>query len=126
MADPTVLSVTQILGPFEAVSAGAADFTLAAGTITDGDVFACTGREILIVHNSGLGAATITIKSESDDRGRTGDIASYSLAAGDYSVFGVGLTTARGWKNASGKIRITVSSADLLVAVLRLPSGVGA
>jgi len=52
MADPTPITVQQMLAPFAAVGAGTADFTFAAGTITDGDNFVCTGREILLVKNT--------------------------------------------------------------------------
>lgn len=119
---PTALTVQNILAPFAAVAAGAADFTFAAGTITDGDTFTCTGREILVVFNNDAGATTLTITSVDDEKGRSEDIV-YSLAAGDYAAFGVGLTNAAGWQSSSKTIRITVSDADLRVAVLRLPAG---
>lgn len=124
MADPTAITVQTIKGPFEAVTAGSVDFTFAAGTVTDGDTFACTGREILIVKNTEVADAKyITITSVDDEKGRSEDITTYSLAAGDYAVFGVGLTNAKGWKSTAGKIRITVEAATVKVAVLRLPAG---
>lgn len=122
MAAPTVLTVQQMLGPFDAYGALAAHFTFAAGTITDGDTFQCTGREILLVKN-GTGTNTITITSIADEKGRTKDITTYSLAAGLFAAFGIGLTNAQGWKAAAGTVRITVSSAEVTVAVLRLPAG---
>jgi len=123
MADPTVITVQTIKGPFEAISANGADYTMAAGTITDGDTFVCTGREILLCRNINVGAQTITITSIADETNRTEDIATYSIGASEYAGFGVGLTNAKGWKSTAGTIRITVSSADVLVAVLRLPAG---
>ena len=125
MADPTVITVqAKPVGPFTAITAGSADFTFAAGTVTDGDTFVCTGRELLIVFNSSLATPrTITITSVDDETNRAGDISAYSMAAGDYAVFGVGLTNARGWMFTAKTIRITVSNAELKVAVLRLPAG---
>lgn len=124
MADPTAITVQTIKGPFEAITAGGADFTFAAGTITDGDTFVCTGREILIVTNTEVAdAKTVTITSVDDEKGRSEDITAYSLAAGDFAVFGVGLTNSKGWKSTAGKVRITVSAATVKVAVLRLPAG---
>ena len=124
MAAPTVITVQTIKGPFEAIIAGLADFTFAAGTLTDGDTFVCTGREILIVNNTeAVDAKTITITSVDDEKGRSEDIATYSLAAGDFAAFGVGLTNAKGWKSTAGTIRITVSAITVKVAVLRLPAG---
>ncbi|MCZ2155740.1 MAG: hypothetical protein LC114_17885 [Bryobacterales bacterium] len=124
MADPTAITVQTIKGPFEAVTAGSVDFTFAAGTVTDGDTFVCTGRELLLVTNTEVAdAKTITITSVDDEKGRSEDITTYSLAAGDFAVFGVGLTNAKGWKSTAGTIRITVSAATVKVAVLRLPAG---
>jgi len=124
MAAPTVIVPQTILAPFAAVGVGAADFTFAAGTLTDGDTFVCTGREILLVTNTEVAdAKTITITSVDDEKGRSEDITTYSLAAGDFAVFGVGLTNDIGWKSSAGTIRITVSAASVKVAVLRLPAG---
>ena len=123
MADPTAITIQNVLAPFAAVGAGAADFTFAAGTITDGDTFVCTGRELLLVNNTDAGATTITITSVADETNRTEDITAYSLAAGDFAVFGVGLTNSKGWMSVGRLIRITVSDANLKVAVLRLPAG---
>jgi hypothetical protein len=124
MAAPTAITVQQVKGPFEAITAGGADFTFAAGTITDGDTFVCTGRELLLVTNTEVtDPKTITITSVDDEKGRSEDIATYSLAAGDFAVFGVGLTNSKGWKSTAGTIRITVSAATVKVAVLRLPAG---
>jgi len=123
MADPTVITVQNILAPFAAVGAGAADFTFAAGTPTDGDTFVCTGREILIVNNTDVATKYITVVSVDDETNRSENITTYSLAAGDFAVFGVGLTNSKGWKSSAGTIRITVEDADVKVAVLRLPAG---
>jgi len=68
MAAPTAITVQQMLAPFAAVGAGAADFTVAASTITDGDTFVCTGRELLFVQNTDAGATTITITSVVDEK----------------------------------------------------------
>lgn len=123
MADPTVITVQTIKGPFEAIAANGADYTMAAGTVTDGDTFVCTGREILLCRNINVAAKTITITSIADETNRTEDITTYSIGASEYAVFGVGLTNAKGWKATAGTIRITVEHADVLVAVLRLPAG---
>lgn len=122
MAPPTVLAIQTIKAPFATITANGADFTFAAGTITDGDTFACTGRELLLVKN-GTGTNTITITSVANAKGRSGDIATYSLSAGEFAVFGVGLTNSPGWKSTAGTIRITVSSVEVTVAVLKLPDG---
>jgi hypothetical protein len=83
----------------------------------------CTGKELLLVHNNDVAAKTITIVSVDDENNRAENITTYSLAAQDYAVFGVGLTNSKGWKSSAGTIRITVEDADIRVAVLRLPTG---
>jgi hypothetical protein len=117
------LAVQTIKGPFEAIAANGADFTFAAGS-TGTDTFVCTGREILLALNSDpTNPYTVTITSVDDEKGRSEDIAAYSLAAGEYAAFGVGLTNAQGWKNSSGLITIDVENAAVKWAVLRLPAG---
>ncbi len=123
MARAAVTPVT-VIAPFAAVAAGAADFTFQAANATDKEYFVCTGRELLIAYNSdGASAYTVTITSVDDEKGRSEDITTYSLAAGDYAVFGVGLTNAKGWKQTSGQIYIEASNAAVKFAVLRLPAG---
>jgi hypothetical protein len=123
MAAPTAITVQQMLAPFAAVGAGAADFTVAASTLTDGDTFVCTGRELLFVQNTDAGATTITITSVVDEKNRTGDITTYSVGIAEFACFSIGLTNAQGWKSSTGTVRITCSDVDLKVAVLRLPAG---
>ena len=125
MADATAITVQEITEPFEAVTAGSADYTMTACDNTNGNTFVCTGREVLLVYNPSGGALTLTITSTNDETGRTEDITTYSVGAGEFAVFGVGLTNVKGWKNTSGLITITGSTADLDVAVLRIPAGFG-
>jgi len=118
------IAVQTIKGPFEAITAGVADFVWTAGAVSPGDTFVCTGREILMFWNPAGGSTyTVTVTSQVDEKGRTGDITTYSMAAGDFVALGVGLTNAQGWKAATGLITMMVSNAAVLVAVLRLPSG---
>lgn len=123
MPDPTAITVQTIKAPFAAISANGADYTYAAGTVTDGDTFVCTGREILLVKNDNVAAKYITIVSVDDETNRSENITQYSIGAGEFAVFGVGLTNSKGWKSTAGTIRITVEHADVKVAVLRLPAG---
>lgn len=122
MADPTVIVVQELKGPFAAIAANGANITFAACTVTDGDVFTCTGREILVFKNT-TGTNTVTITSVDNDKGRAEDITSYELEAGEVAMFGVGLTNAKGWQSAAKTIRITSSAAELTVAAVRLPAG---
>lgn len=118
----TALTVQSIKSPFATIAAGDADFTFAAGDANDGNSFPCTGSEILIAYNSDdTNPYTVTISSVDDEKGRSEDITDYSLAAGDYAIFGVGLTNSKGWQQSDGTINLAVENAAVLVAVLRLP-----
>jgi hypothetical protein len=120
----TAIVVQQLLSPFPAtpLTVSTADITFTALTVTEGDVFTCTGREVILIKN-GTGTNTLTISSADDDKGRAEDITDYSIAAGLFAVFPQGLTNSKGWKNSSGQIKLTPSSAELTCAVVRLPSG---
>jgi hypothetical protein len=118
------ITIQTIKAPFAAITAGSADVTWTAGS-TDGDTIACNGRDILLVYNSSADTVyTCTVTSVANAKGRTGDIASYSLAAGDFAAFGVGLTLSPGWRNSStGLIALDVENAAVKWMVLRLPTG---
>ena len=119
----TVITVQQLLSPFPVtpLTANSADIVFTALTVTEGDEFTCTGREVILIKN-GTGTNTLTISSADDEKGRAEDITSYSLADGDFAMFSQGLTNSQGWKTA-GKIKLTPSSAEITCAVLRLPTG---
>lgn len=81
-------------------------------------------KTIIFVKNAhAADAKTVTFTSVADSPfGRTGDVAAYSLAAGEIAVFGP--FKASGWSHGSGPtggIWIDGSSADIQVAVVTLP-----
>ena len=119
-----LIAATTMKGPFETIIAGGLTFAFTAGN-TGGDTFAVTGRELLLIQNTGVGARTFTIASVVDSFGRTGDITAYSLAAGEFAHFTGGMIAGSlGWKNSQGVITITPSHAEVKWAVLKLPAGV--
>ena len=118
----TALTVQVAKLPFAVISAGNLDFTLAAGDAANGNKFACTGKEILIAYNSdGVNPYTITINSVADEKGRSGSITAYSLAAGDYIIWTGGLTNSKGWRQTDGTITLSVENAAITLAAIRLP-----
>lgn len=82
------------------------------------DTFVSTGRELLIFRNDDAGAQSVTITSETDPQGRTGDT-TLSMAAGTYAVSQ--LFPRVGWAASNGLISIVCTVATIYVAVLRLP-----
>ncbi|KKK74211.1 hypothetical protein LCGC14_2886020, partial [marine sediment metagenome] len=97
-------------------------FTTAAAVLTsttEWDTFAATGKELLIVRfNENVGSGTFALDTVPDEYGRTNNISNYVLAASEFAVFA--FTNATGWKNATGSIRITASSASIQYAVIQL------
>lgn len=118
----TALTVQTAKTPFASISANGADFTFAACDVGNGNHFASTGHELLLVQNSdGSNPYTVTITSVADDKGRTGHITNYSLAAGEFAAFTCGMTDESGWRQENGTILVSGSNAAIKLAVLKLP-----
>lgn len=119
------LTVQTIKGGYPSlpVTANAADivWTAAGADFADGAAFDHTGREIILVRNDNVGAQTLTIDSVADEKGRTGDITTYSVGAGEYAAFGP--FPVAGWRQSDGDMNIVASAADVYLAIIRLPAG---
>lgn len=102
-----------------AVNAADITWTPAGASFVDGAGFPHTGRELLLVRNSNVGAQTVEISSVADEKNRKGDITAYSLAAGEYAAFQFPVA---GWRQADGQLYFEASAPDVNFAVLRLPA----
>jgi hypothetical protein len=118
----TALAIQSPPGSYPTLPIGAtdADFTFAAADTSNGNSFVSTGRELLLVNNSGGSAYTVTITSVADSIQRTGDITTYSIGAGLFSWFGP--FQQAGWKQSDGTIYVDASNTAITFAVCRLPS----
>jgi len=118
----TALPIITPLGSYPTlpITATGADFVFTAGDNVNGNSFVSTGREAVIVQNTGAGAGTVTFTSVADGINRTGDIATYSVGIGLFSFFGPFAKS--GWSNMSGLVTLTCSAATMKFAVIRLPS----
>lgn len=115
---PTSITAQTPLGPYPgAVSAGQLALTFTAADNVNGNSFALTGHEILIVDNTDVGAQTVTITSVADSRGRTQDVTAYSMAAGTFAAFSFRGGT-EGWKQSDGTVHITASAAAVKFAII--------
>lgn len=116
------LTPKQALGPYPALPVTALSATLTfTGNATAGDGvrFPLTGgTQLLLVRNDDSNAATVTIESVADGRGRTGDITTYALAAGAQAVFGP--FAADGWRQSTGELHAKGSHADVKFAVVNV------
>jgi hypothetical protein len=105
--------------PVLPLGAGSAQLTGQAADAVNFNSTPCTGREMVIVHNTDVGAQTVTFHSVADAFNRTGDITAYSIPAGKKAVFGPFRPSE--WRQADGNLYIDASSANVLIDVVTLP-----
>lgn len=118
MTAPTALTVQPVPGPYVVSPAALAlALTFAACDATNGNSFAATGKEELLLHNTDSSAATVTISSVPDALGRSSDIAAYSIPAAGFAMYS--FSQLPGWQQVDGTIKFTASSALVFAAVLR-------
>lgn len=108
--------LTPITAP-EAYDLAGAALTFTDGDLANGNRFLATGRELLLVYNSGASPYTVTVQSKAVNN-REGDAAA-TLAAGAYRIFQMFPT--EGWKQDDGYVWVDVQNAALKLAVLKLP-----
>jgi hypothetical protein len=117
----TALTPVVPKGPYPGtVAALGLDFAFVAGDNAAGNVFAFTGRELILVQNTnGGGAGTFTLTSVNDPNGRKGDITAYSVGANLFSMFWVGNLI--GWDQGGNTFYIDCSAATMKFAIIRIP-----
>lgn len=114
--DLTALRALGALGSL--YTANAADLpTYEADPVIQNQV-AHSGKLLIVVHNKGLGAKTVTFPSSTDSNGRTGDITEYSVGVGEYAVFGP--FDLDGWVQTGLKLYCDVADFDVYLGVVDL------
>ena len=113
-----VHTVREVIGPYEAVvSANEADIPFVAAIVADKEQVPLDGKIIVLVRNvDATNPYTVTFTSVADEFGRTGDITTYSLAAGEVAAFEF---EPRGWKQADGNLYFEAANVKIEFAVLR-------
>ena len=101
------------------ISAGAQDIPWEAGDDVEGNSFTPTGKDLLLVRNTDVGAQTVKVTAKSDEYGRSGDTGDYSLAADDVAY--IGIIDVDGFKQTDGEVYIDVSDSGVELCVLALP-----
>jgi hypothetical protein len=115
MADPTPLTVIQLSSGYPAAG-DAVVYT--AMDATNGNSFKATGKETILVKNTSADTGrTLGMVSAPDRLGRTGDF-SQLIGFGAEVALRPGV---KGWRLADGTIKLTATTNDLHVAVLRDP-----
>lgn len=114
----TTLTKTRALGQFGTYGENLADLTMAAADVANKNQFVFRPRDLIVAHNTAIGAQTVTITSAAAHKtGRTGDIAAYSIGAGEYAVFGP-FVEQDGFRQADGYIYLEASDAGVLLGVV--------
>jgi hypothetical protein len=115
----TNLTPKAAVGSYGDYAAGAADLAMTAADVANMNQFSASGKDLVIAHNTGGSAYSVTITSAPDPFGRLTHIATYSLGAGAYAVFGP--FALAGWVQADGKIYLQASNAAVKFGVVALP-----
>lgn len=122
MARTNVVKTTPLgSGSAGYATANAADLTMVAcsgSSGSNGNMFLCGGKDLVVAHNTGGSPYTITITSVADPFGRTGDVAAYTLGAGEYAIFGPFETT--GWRQTDGYIYLESNNVAVKFGVISL------
>lgn len=115
-------SIITPLGPYPTlpVSALALDLTFQAADVSNKNQFAMgTGKYIVLARNvHATTSYTITLTSSADERKRTGDITTYSIAAGKQIAFLVDQQA--GWIQTDGQFYLEASNASIEFCIIRL------
>lgn len=116
----TVLSIITPQGPHPGtVAADALDFAFTASDDVNGNEFAHTGKELILIQNIDAGPQTFTATSVPDPQNRSMDITTYSVGAAEFAAL---LATAiTGWRQTDGNFYLDSSDANILFAIMRLP-----
>lgn len=110
--------LTKTDAPGSYAAAGAA-VTMAGADVSNKNQFTAEGSDLIVAHNTGAGAHNITITSAPDPFGRSGDISSESIAAGEIRIYGPLKVT--GWIQSDGKVYLEADHAEVEFGVIKLP-----
>lgn len=116
----TTLTRTTPLGPYPTLqpTADSMDLLLTAADTTNNNQILLDGPVIVVAHNTGASARTITITSAVDPQNRTGDVSAYSIGAGEYFSMKIDQTT--GWKQTDGYLYLQANNAEVKIGAIRL------
>lgn len=117
----TQIAATTPVGPYPTlpVAADSLDVALTAADVANGNYVTFPGSQaLLIVQNSdAANPYTFTITSSADSLGRTGDVETYSLAAGELAVI---LLQRTGWVQSNGQLYLNAENAAIKFALVRV------
>lgn len=108
---------TPVAAPGRYPTAGVAVGMTAADTSNKNSAV-MVGGEMLLVHNTDSASHTYTINSTPDDKARTGDITTQTIAAGAIHV--VGPFARLGWQQTDGTLHFEANDTTVKFGVVRV------
>jgi predicted secreted hydrolase len=117
----TILTKTTAPGGYPSLqpAANSLDITFTAADVGNDNRFVASGKDLILAWNTGAQAYTVTLTSIEDEKKRTGNIAAYSIGAGEIAV--IGPVPNDGWLQSDGYIWLSASNALIFFAVIALP-----
>lgn len=110
-------TLTKTTAPGSYSHAGVA-LTMTAADVGNGNQFVASGKDLVVVHNPAGLSYTVTVTSSPDAYGRTKDITTETVTAGQYKIFGP--FEVAGWIQTDGKIYLSASNAGVLLGIVAL------
>lgn len=107
-------------GPYPTlpVVADSLDVTFLAADTVNFEQFIPSGDDLLIAWNTHATTGyTVTLTSAADDKGRSGDVTAYALAAGEIAAFRF---RKAGWEQSDSRIYFQANNVAVKFAVLQL------
>lgn len=113
----TALTKTVALGSYQS---DITTLTMIAADTVNQNSFIASGKDLVILHNTGAAQRTVTITSVADPSyGRSGDVSAVTIEIGEYCIFGP--MKLPGWENTDGLILIESNHAEVKIGVVTLP-----
>ena len=113
-----VTALTPVQAP-GSIAATTANLIMTAANVADGNKFASSGNDIVVIHNTGASAHTVTITGIADPFGRAlSQITAESIPAGEYHMYGP--MRQLGWIQTDGTILISANHAEIKIGIIKL------
>jgi hypothetical protein len=109
------LSKSSAPGPYPTAALAV---TMTAADVANGSQFPLTGRELVLIQNTGASSRTYTVSSVADPYGRSADITTASIAAG--AILVLGPLALSGWQQADGALYLSASHAEVKIGIIQL------
>lgn len=115
----TAISETEVKGPYVAESGTQlTTLTFSAGDTAGNTVKMSTGRCLILVQNTGVGAGTVSVTSSADPYGRTANISAFSV---DASGFAARIFEAVGWEQNLGARDLLLTPSATTMKFVAIP-----